>query len=281
MAGGRVSLLVHALSGSHPTPPSHPSHHSVISHHFPHLPTHSHSINTHNHHRRTCTHQHTYTQTHTHRPHPAISHVPLRPLLQVPARLCRCPQDHRNLLCHPPQHCCRGTKLYQGQPEILCRGALGRYLYMCVCVCACVYVYTHGCVCLYTWLLKLASLTLIPPSFPHPHTHTHTHTHTHLHTYTHTHTQQGGGGPFTVVPFENKGPFPMTPPVFNNHTGNVLDFDFNPFHENMIASGSEDTTIKIWGIPEGGLTENVTEPLADLRGHERKVTLLRYVFVWR
>ena len=29
-------------------------------------------------------------------------------------------------------------------------------------------------------------------------------------------------------------------------------------------------------MPEGGLTENVTEPLVDLHGHGRKVTLLRF-----
>lgn len=32
----------------------------------------------------------------------------------------------------------------------------------------------------------------------------------------------------------------------------------------------------MWGIPEGGLKENVPAPLVDLRGHERKVTLLRF-----
>jgi hypothetical protein len=33
---------------------------------------------------------------------------------------------------------------------------------------------------------------------------------------------------------------------------------------------------QVWGIPEGGLKQNVAEPLVDLRGHERKVTLLRF-----
>jgi hypothetical protein len=28
---------------------------------------------------------------------------------------------------------------------------------------------------------------------------------------------------------------------------------------------------QVWGIPEGGLTENVEEPLVDLKGHGRKV----------
>ena len=56
----------------------------------------------------------------------------------------------------------------------------------------------------------------------------------------------------------------------------MLDFDFNPFHDQIIASASEDQTVKVWGIPEGGLTTNVDQPLVDLHGHSRKVTLLRF-----
>ena len=32
----------------------------------------------------------------------------------------------------------------------------------------------------------------------------------------------------------------------------------------------------MWGIPPDGLTETITEPLVDLHGHGRKVTLLRF-----
>ena len=65
-------------------------------------------------------------------------------------------------------------------------------------------------------------------------------------------------------------------PIIGGHTANVLDFDFNPFHDQILASASEDQTIKIWGIPEGGLTTNINDPLVDLHGHGRKVTLLRF-----
>lgn len=44
----------------------------------------------------------------------------------------------------------------------------------------------------------------------------------------------------------------------------------------MIASASEDMTVKVWGIPEGGLTANIDTPLVDLHGHSRRVTLLRF-----
>ena len=44
----------------------------------------------------------------------------------------------------------------------------------------------------------------------------------------------------------------------------------------LIASCSEDCTVKVWGIPEDGFTETETEALIDLSGHGRKVTLLRF-----
>ena len=62
--------------------------------------------------------------------------------------------------------------------------------------------------------------------------------------------------------------------------------DFNPFDDSMFASASEDTTIKLWSIPddweptdESGRAkkgENLTESLVDLVGHRKKVTLLRF-----
>jgi len=86
---------------------------------------------------------------------------------------------------------------------------------------------------------------------------------------------QGGGGPFTVINCNKPGRV-EDPFVFSGHTAAVLDFDFNPFDDHVIASGSDDTTVKVWRIPQGGLTENITTPIADLHGHGKKVTLLRY-----
>eukprot|EP00607_Mallomonas_marina_P009555 CAMPEP_0182418156 /NCGR_PEP_ID=MMETSP1167-20130531/2620_1 /TAXON_ID=2988 /ORGANISM="Mallomonas Sp, Strain CCMP3275" /LENGTH=427 /DNA_ID=CAMNT_0024592195 /DNA_START=286 /DNA_END=1569 /DNA_ORIENTATION=+ len=60
------------------------------------------------------------------------------------------------------------------------------------------------------------------------------------------------------------------------HSGAVLDFDFNPFHDDLLASCSEDQTVKIWRIPDGGLTENLNTPEVDMHGHGKKVTLLRF-----
>lgn len=86
----------------------------------------------------------------------------------------------------------------------------------------------------------------------------------------------GGGGPIGIFDHDKPGRVDATGPTISGHKGATLDFDFNPFHEHIIASASDDMTVKIWGIPEGGLTETITEPLVDLKGHGRKVTLTKF-----
>lgn len=57
------------------------------------------------------------------------------------------------------------------------------------------------------------------------------------------------------------------------HKQDVLDVAWNPFDDNIIASSSEDATVKIWNIPDKGLGKEIlTEPVLSLEGiHQRKV----------
>ena len=57
------------------------------------------------------------------------------------------------------------------------------------------------------------------------------------------------------------------------HTQDVLDIAWNPFDDNMIASSSEDASVKIWQIPDEGLGKEIlSEPLLTLSDcHQRKV----------
>ena len=57
------------------------------------------------------------------------------------------------------------------------------------------------------------------------------------------------------------------------HKQDVLDVAWNPFDDNIIASSSEDATVKIWNIPDKGLGKEIlTEPELSLEGiHQRKV----------
>jgi coronin-1B/1C/6 len=83
--------------------------------------------------------------------------------------------------------------------------------------------------------------------------------------------EAAGGGSFAVFPHSMTGKLDPKLPLITGHKSAVQDIDFHPFNDNLIASVSEDGTGKIWGIPEGGLKENLNEPLQNLSGHKRKV----------
>jgi len=83
--------------------------------------------------------------------------------------------------------------------------------------------------------------------------------------------EASGGGSFAVLPYTLTGKGAGGAPKVVGHKGPVLDIDFHPFNDNLVASASEDCYVKIWGIPEGGLKTNLTDPLQVLSGHMRKV----------
>lgn len=60
------------------------------------------------------------------------------------------------------------------------------------------------------------------------------------------------------------------------HTGAILDIKWNPFNDNIIASSSDDASVKLWYIPDGGLTANLTECLVQLTGHKRRVGFVEW-----
>jgi len=84
-----------------------------------------------------------------------------------------------------------------------------------------------------------------------------------------------GGGAFAVVDNNKTGKVGQLPLVAG-HSGEVLDIEFNPFNDNLIASVSDDGYAKIWRIPDGGITENLTTPVQSLSGHKRKVGTLNW-----
>ncbi|NXF91208.1 COR2A protein, partial [Eubucco bourcierii] len=65
-------------------------------------------------------------------------------------------------------------------------------------------------------------------------------------------------------------------PRICGHKGNVLDIKWNPFNDFVIASCSEDATVKIWDIPKHLLTRNITTPKKELLGHVRRVGLIEW-----
>ena len=72
-----------------------------------------------------------------------------------------------------------------------------------------------------------------------------------------------GGGTLAILRSNNPHRLPSTIPLIRGHTGPILDLDFNPFNENVIATASEDSSIKIWNIPEE-YTSDLNEPALNL-----------------
>jgi len=87
-------------------------------------------------------------------------------------------------------------------------------------------------------------------------------------------TEAAGGGAFLVLALEKTGRVDREAPLVVGHKAAVLDIQWCPHDDDVIASASEDCTIKVWQIPEGGLTANLEEPIADLVAHQRRVGLV-------
>ncbi|KAM9472284.1 coronin-1A [Salvelinus alpinus] len=85
-----------------------------------------------------------------------------------------------------------------------------------------------------------------------------------------------GGGAFLVLPLNKTGRIDMSQPTVCGHTGPVLDIEFCPHNDNIIASGSEDCSVMIWEIPEGGLVTPLNDPVVKLEGHSKRVGILSW-----
>jgi coronin-1B/1C/6 len=86
----------------------------------------------------------------------------------------------------------------------------------------------------------------------------------------------GGGGPVLVHPMNKPGRLDLNTPKLAVHKNKVLDYVFNPFMSNMIATGGEDCLAKVTVFPEEGLTENIENADVTLEGHQKKVSQLAF-----
>lgn len=85
-----------------------------------------------------------------------------------------------------------------------------------------------------------------------------------------------GGGSFIVLPLSQVGRVEYNAPRVCGHKSAVLDVQFNPFNDNMIASAAEDALVMVWLIPDEGLAENMTQPVVTLQGHQRRVGIVEW-----
>jgi coronin-1B/1C/6 len=86
-----------------------------------------------------------------------------------------------------------------------------------------------------------------------------------------------GGGAVGVLDATKPGKLePTQVPLISGHKGAVLDLEFDPFSNGLLATCSEDCTAKIWHIPDEGFKGHITESVQTLKGHKRKVGCVIY-----
>ncbi|XP_018579261.1 coronin-2B isoform X2 [Anoplophora glabripennis] len=89
-------------------------------------------------------------------------------------------------------------------------------------------------------------------------------------------TEVAGGGAFIVIPVNCTGRLDFNASKVTGHSGPILDIKWNPFNDNIIASCSDDCTIKLWHIPDEGLSVHLTDWLVELQGHKRRVAYIEW-----
>jgi len=89
--------------------------------------------------------------------------------------------------------------------------------------------------------------------------------------------EAAGGGAAAVIPWDKYGKEAGNVPVINGHKEKLTDLEFSPFHDNILATASEDCYGKVWKIPDGGLKDNIVDnPAQTLLGHKRKLMTVRF-----
>jgi coronin-7 len=66
-------------------------------------------------------------------------------------------------------------------------------------------------------------------------------------------------------------------PLIHAHTDMVTDFQFAPFDDGLLATGSQDMMVKLWRIPPGGLgADGLSQPELTLPQQPRRVETIDF-----
>ncbi|XP_052130948.1 coronin-7 isoform X3 [Frankliniella occidentalis] len=84
------------------------------------------------------------------------------------------------------------------------------------------------------------------------------------------------GSSLAVLPIDDCGRKSKTMPLLHAHTDTVTDMDFSPFHDGLLATGSQDCLVKLWHIPESGLQESLSNPQCVFSHKQRRVEAVRF-----
>uniref|UniRef100_A0A667YPM6 Coronin n=1 Tax=Myripristis murdjan TaxID=586833 RepID=A0A667YPM6_9TELE len=84
------------------------------------------------------------------------------------------------------------------------------------------------------------------------------------------------GGQIAVFELSQPGKLPDTALPTIQNSVNVADFCWDPFDTHRLAVAGDDAKIRLWQVPEGGLTETLTEPELIVQGHTEKIYSIKF-----
>jgi len=81
-----------------------------------------------------------------------------------------------------------------------------------------------------------------------------------------------------VVVVDSATPFSLKSdqPRIKGHRANILDLEFSPFSSDLLALAYDDNSVLLWKIPEGGLTEHMTQEVQIYQKHTKKVPFVTF-----
>uniref|UniRef100_A0A182PL45 Coronin n=1 Tax=Anopheles epiroticus TaxID=199890 RepID=A0A182PL45_9DIPT len=79
------------------------------------------------------------------------------------------------------------------------------------------------------------------------------------------------GSSLAVLPIDDCGRKSKTMPLLHAHSDTVTYLDFSPFHDGLLATGSQDCLVKVWHIPEKGLEQSISTPECTFSTRQRRV----------
>ncbi|XP_052863366.1 coronin-7-like [Anopheles cruzii] len=79
------------------------------------------------------------------------------------------------------------------------------------------------------------------------------------------------GSSLAVLPIDDCGRKGKAMPLLHAHSDTVTYLDFSPFHDGLLATGSQDCLVKVWHVPEKGLEQSISNPECSFSTKQRRV----------
>lgn len=79
-----------------------------------------------------------------------------------------------------------------------------------------------------------------------------------------------------IVPLDAEGVSGTTLPVLNAHSDLVTDFEFSPFEDGLLATGSADSTVKIWSFNNSVNDFSMLNPELVMSSKHRRVETISF-----